>query len=313
MEIILKQINELTPYENNPRKNDKSVNAVANSIKQFGFKVPIIIDGDGVIVAGHTRYKAAVKLKLDTVPCIVADDLTEEQIKAFRIADNKVGETSEWDFDLLNSELDEILNIDMSEFGFDLNFDSNDPVEIVEDEVPEVDEKAEPKAKLGDIYLLGAHRLMCGDSTSADDVARLMDGQKADLLLTDPPYNVALGMGGSVDEARKRHRRTDGLVIMNDKMQSDEFRKFLTSAFQNAKENMKGGAAYYVWHADSEGYNFRGALIDAGFQLRQTLIWVKNSITLGRQDYQWKHEPCLYGWNGGASHIWYSDRKQPTT
>lgn len=133
-----------------------------------------------------------------------------------------------------------------------------------------------------------------------------------DLFLTDPPYNVALGMGGSVDEARKRHRRTDGLVIMNDKMENDAFREFLTTAFVNAKSVMKAGAAFYIWHADNEGYNFRGALIDAGFTLRQTLIWAKNSITLGRQDYQWKHEPCLYGWNDGASHSWYSDRKQAT-
>ena len=132
------------------------------------------------------------------------------------------------------------------------------------------------------------------------------------MYLTDPPYNVALGMGGSVDEARKRHRRTDGLVIMNDKMDSDEFRHFLSSAFAVAKGIMKAGAAFYIWHADNESYNFRGAVADAGLQLRQTLIWKKNSMTLGRQDYQWKHEPCLYGWNDGAGHAWYSDRKQTT-
>lgn len=137
-------------------------------------------------------------------------------------------------------------------------------------------------------------------------------GVQADLYLTDPPYNVALGMGGSVDEARKRHRRTDGLVIMNDKMSSEDFRHFLSSAFFAAKGIMKAGAAFYIWHADNEGYNFRGAVADAGFELRQTLIWKKNAMTLGRQDYQWKHEPCLYGWNEGAGHAWYSDRKQTT-
>ena len=175
-----------------------------------------------------------------------------------------------------------------------------------------VDETKEPTAKLGDVWQLGRHRLMCGDSTSPEDVAQLMDGAKADLYLTDPPYNVALGMGGSVDEARKRHRLTDGLVIMNDRMSNDDFRAFLTLAFSAAKGILKSGAAFYIWHADTEGYNFRGAATDAGLRQRQTLIWVKNAMTLGRQDYQWRHEPCLYGWAEGAGHSWYSDRKQTT-
>lgn len=186
MQIIEKNIDELTPYENNPRKNDKSVDYVANSISQFGFKVPIVIDSNGVIVAGHTRYKAAVKLKMHTIPCIVADDLTEEQIKAFRLADNKVGEFSEWDFDLLSEELDGIFNLDMSNFGFDLSFDDEEQ-EIVEDDFDgEPPEK--PNAKRGDIYQLGRHRLMCGDSTSAEDVSELLNGVKTNMIFTDPPY-----------------------------------------------------------------------------------------------------------------------------
>ena len=189
MEIITKNIEEVIPYEKNPRKNDDAVDYVAKSIKEFGFKVPIIIDKDNVIVTGHTRLKAAKKLKLKEVPCILADDLTEEQIKAFRLADNKVGEYAEWDFDLLDEELDEILNIDMEEFGFDIE-DEEEETEIVEDEVPEVPE--EPKAKLGDIYQLGNHRLMCGDSTKEEDVAKLMNDVKADMVFTDPPYGMNL-------------------------------------------------------------------------------------------------------------------------
>lgn len=190
MQIINKKIEEIKPYERNPRKNDEAVKYVAESIKQFGFKVPIIIDKDGIIVAGHTRYKASRELGLEEVPCIIADDLSKEQIKAFRIADNKVAEKSEWDFELLGEELDEILDIDMSDFGFDLDFDIEEEKEIIEDEVPEVPE--EPKAKLGDIYQLGNHRLMCGDSTKEEDVAKLMNGVKADMVFTDPPYGMNL-------------------------------------------------------------------------------------------------------------------------
>lgn len=185
MQIIEKSINDLTPYENNPRKNDKSVDYVANSISQFGFKVPIVIDSSGVIVAGHTRYKAAVKLKMETVPCIVADDLTDEQIKAFRLADNKVGEFSEWDFELLSDELDGILDLDMSDFGFDLSFDDE---EIKEDDFEE-ETPENPKTKRGDIYKLGRHFLMCGDSAS-EDVKKLLNGIKSDLAFCDPPYNM---------------------------------------------------------------------------------------------------------------------------
>ena len=189
MEIINKKIDELIPYEKNPRRNDEAVDYVANSIKEFGFKVPIVIDKNNVIVAGHTRLKASKKLKLKEVPCIIADDLTDEQIKAFRLADNKVSEKAEWDFELLDKELDDI-DIDMSDFGFDLDLEDEEEKEIIEDEVPEVPE--EPKAKLGDIYQLGNHRLMCGDSTKEEDVAKLMNGVKADMVFTDPPYGMNL-------------------------------------------------------------------------------------------------------------------------
>lgn len=234
-----------------------------------------------------------------TVPCIIADDLTEEQIKAYRLADNKVSELAEWDFDLLGEELNDILNIDMCDFGFDLNFDEEE-TEVVEDEF-DVELPEEPKAKLGDIYQLGNHRLMCGDSTNIDDVKRLMDNELADILITDPPYNV--DYTGGTKEALK---------IINDKMDNDNFRCFLVDAFSNANEVMKSGAVFYIWHADSEGYNFRGACFDVGWNVRQCLIWNKNAFVMGRQDYHWKHEPCLYGWKDGASHLWASDRKQTT-
>ena len=207
MQIINKKIEEIKPYERNPRKNDEAVKYVAESIKKFGFKVPIIIDKEGIIVAGHTRYKASKELGLEEVPCIIADDLNEEQIKAFRIADNKVSEKSEWDFELLEEELNGIFDIDMSDFGFDLDFDIEEEKEIIEDEVPEVPE--EPKAKLGDIYQLGNHRLMCGDSIKEEDVAKLMNGVKADMVFTDPPYGMNLdtdfsGMKNKLDFAKEK-------------------------------------------------------------------------------------------------------------
>lgn len=317
MQIIEKNIKELIPYEKNPRKNDQSVDKVANSIKEFGFKVPIVVDKNNIIVCGHTRYKAAKKLKLAVVPCVVADDLTEEQIKAYRLADNKVGEDSEWDIDLLQGELDDIIDIDMADFGFDLTEAEN---KVVEDDDFEMSVPEEPKSKLGDIYQLGRHRLMCGDSTNIENVKQLVGGAQIDLLLTDPPYNVNYeGNAGK---------------IKNDNMEDTAFRKFLTDAFVCAWTVMKPGAAFHIWHADSEGYNFRGACRDAGFKVRQCLIWVKNALVLGRQDFQWKHEPCLYGekalpvgetaeyededhepclygWKDGK-HYWFKNRKQTT-
>lgn len=298
MNITQKTLDELIPYENNPRDNDDAVDYVAESIKEFGFKVPIIIDKNNVIVAGHTRYKACKKLGINEVPCLVADDLTEEQIKAFRLADNKVAEIATWDFEKLDLELS-TLELDMELFGFEI-IEDEEPVEATEDDY-EVEVPAEPKAKYGDVYQLGNHRLMCGDSTSIDDVEKLMNGAKVDLLITDPPYNV------NYEGATK-----DKLTIMNDKMDNDNFRQFLLDAFKCADNVMKDGAAFYIWHADSEGYNFRGACFDVGWTVRQCLIWNKNSLVLGRQDYHWKHEPCLYGWKDGASHNWYGDRKQTT-
>lgn len=298
MKVYEKKCSELTEYAQNPRKNDQSVSAVMASIKEFGFKVPIIIDKDGVIVAGHTRLKAAKKLGMETVPCIIADDLTEEQIKAFRIADNKTAELADWDFDLLAAELKDLSEIDMSEFGFDMSA-FEEPEEVVEDDY-DYDQPVESRVKEKEIWVLGAHRLMCGDSTDPEDMSKLIRGGCVNLYLTDPPYNI--------DYTGKT---SDALKIQNDHMEDESFRKFLVSAFNAAKSVMAEGAAFYIWHADSEGYNFRGACRDVDWKVRECLIWSKNTFTLGRQDYQWQHEPCLYGWNEGT-HNWYSDRKQTT-
>lgn len=307
MQIINKNINEIKPYERNPRKNDEAVKYVAESIKKFGFKVPIIIDKEGIIVAGHTRYKASKELGLEEVPCIIADDLNEEQIKAFRIADNKVSEKSEWDFELLEEELNGIFDIDMSDFGFDMEFEEETTENIVETDIPDIPE--EPESKIGDIYQLGNHRLMCGDSTKSEDVQKLMDGKTIDLIVTDPPYNVNYG---SINESGYGKERSNPRPIANDDMDRKEFYEFLLAVFNNAIYNTKPGGTFYVWYASKSVVEFQTALEDAGFLVKQEIIWNKNSFTLGRQDYQWKHEPCLYGWKEGAGHYFANDRTQTT-
>lgn len=225
-------IEKIIPYENNPRNNRQAIPYVKKSIEQFGFKVPIIIDNNNVIVCGHTRYLAAIELQMSTIPCVRADDLTEEQIKAFRIADNKVSEYSEWDFDKLMQELDGIQELDMSMFGFD---DSNqDEIEVEEDGFTEEDIPEQPKSKRGQLYSLGNHRLLCGDSTSESDVDILMDGSIADLVVTDPPYNVNVS-------------NSKGMKIENDNMDRESFREFLTKAFFNLEKNLKvGGVLLYL-------------------------------------------------------------------
>jgi site-specific DNA-methyltransferase (adenine-specific) len=298
MEIYEISINDLKPYENNPRINDDAIDKVAESIKEFGWKVPVVIDQNNIIVAGHTRLKAAQKLGLDKVPCIIADDLTPEQVKAFRLADNKTAEFAAWDFEKLAEELGEITEIDMAQFGFEEI--QAEEGEIIEDEWDE-ELPEEPKSKGGQIYQLGRHRLMVGDSTKAEDVKALMDGALADLVITDPPYNV--------DYVGKTK---DALKIQNDKMSGAGFLKFLTDAFDNLRENTKEGGAFYIWHAAIETQNFWQACTDAQLQVRQQIIWVKNIFVMGRNDYQWKHEPCLYGWVDGAAHYFISDRTKDT-
>ena len=227
------KINDIKPYERNPRKNDDAVTAVANSIKQFGWQQAIVVDTEGVIIAGHTRYKAAKKLGLKTVPVKVADNLTDEQVKAYRLADNKTGELAEWDLDLLSAELDDIPDIDMTDFGFDLA-DDKDPDEVVEDEAPEVDEENEPITKLGDIWQLGRHKLICGDSTDKATVERLMDGKKADMVFTDPPY----GMKKEAEGVLNDNLNYDDLLAFN--------KRWIPLSFEFTKEN----GSWYCWGID---------------------------------------------------------------
>lgn len=323
MNVQNRKLSELTPYPGNAKKHDKKQIAnVAESIRQYGFVQPIVVDRDDVIIIGHCRALAAKKLGMDEVPCVSMDDLTPEQVNALRLVDNKSNE-SDWDFDLLAEELP---GLDLSTFDFDWGLRDELNHSVIEDDYDPV-LPAEPKSRIGDVYQLGNHRLMCGDSASLTDVQKLVGGVQMDLLLTDPPYNVMLGMDETPEEAKKRNRRTDGKTVANDKMEDKEFRQFLTDAFSNAAMVMKPGAPFYIWHADSEGYNFRGACRDAMLRVRQCLIWVKNSMVMGRQDYQWKHEPCLYGeseieddehepclygWTEGHKHYFFKNRRQTT-
>ena len=251
---------------------------------------------------GHGRQIAAMELGLETVPCIRLDHMTDEQRRDYAIRHNRTAELSSWDEINLDFEMQELEDkgFDMQGLRFDELFqeEKKGPEELVEDTAPLVPD--EPKAKRGQIYQLGDHRLMCGDSTSSADLHALMDGGLADLVVTDPPYNVDYH-GGT------------GLTIQNDSMADADFCRFLTNAFSAMSAAMKPGCAFYIWHADSEGYNFRRACVNAGLQVRQCLIWVKDRLVLGRQDYQWKHEPCLYGWKDGGPHYWAGGRKQRTT
>ena len=304
MQIEQVSINDITPYDNNPRANDGAVEAVANSIREFGFRVPIILDKDGVIIAGHTRAKAAKRLGLETVPVIRAEDLTPEQAKAFRLADNKVGEIAGWLPELLDAELAELENIDMSQFGFDMETPEEEP-DIVEDDLPE---NPPSMTQPGQIWQLGRHRMMVGDSTKADDVQRLMEGGVADLLLTDPPYNVAVG---SSKRPKSNH---NNVRIKNDDMEEGAFIAWLTKALQNANASMKPGAAFYIFYAGLHHTEFDLSLRNVPeFKVHEQLVWVKGHFVLGRNsDYQWMHEPAFYGWKTGAAHYFTDSRTEAT-
>lgn len=305
MQYYLADINDLIPYIRNARTHSESqIAQIAASIKEFGFLSPILIAEDNTILAGHGRLAAARKLGLKQVPCVKESHLTETQRRAYIIADNKLSLNAGWDEDMLAIELSELQGAD---FDLDLlGFDESELVSIFEDdkEVEDDDFDVEEElnkpcfSKAGDIWTLGRHRLICGDSTKEETYKRLMDGKRANLVVTDPPYNV--NYEGSAGK------------IKNDNMDNDKFYNFLLDAFSNMEKVMADDASIYVFHADTEGLNFRKAFNDAGFYLSGCCIWKKPSLVLGRSPYQWQHEPCLYGWKKKGKHQWYSGRKGTT-
>ena len=304
-EMQLVQISKLIPYINNARTHSKEqIIKLRSSLREFGFINPVIIDKDYNVIAGHGRIEAAKLENISEVPCVFVDYLTPAQKKAYIIADNRMALDAGWDEELLRIEIE---SLQAEAFHIDLTgleeqeiadlFDTDE--EVQEDDFDIDDELSKPTiTKSGDIWLLGNHRLVCGDSTKEDTYTLLMDGKKANLVVTDPPYNV--NYEGSAGK------------IKNDNMSQDKFYQFLFDAFANIEKKMENDASIYVFHADTEGLNFRKAFADAGFYLSGTCIWKKQSLVLGRSPYQWQHEPCLFGWKKNVKHQWYSDRKQTT-
>lgn len=306
-EMKLISIDKLVPYVNNARTHSaEQIIKLRSSLREFGFVNPIIIDRDFNVIAGHGRLMAAKEEGINEVPCVFADFLTDAQKKAYILADNRMAMDAGWDEELLKIEMEELQNL-----GYDLGYTGFDEKELADlfgiDDKEVKDDDFDLTAALekasfverGDVWFVGKHKLMCGDATSSEDVAKLMEDKKANLILTDPPYNVAF-------------KSSDGLTIRNDSMKNNDFYEFLFSSFKNMAEHLENGGAAYIFHADTEGLNFRKAFIDAGFHLAGCCIWVKDSLVLGRSDYQWQHEPVLYGFMQNGKHPWYSDRKQTT-
>lgn len=307
-EMQLVDIAKLIPYINNARTHSpEQVTKLRASLREFGFVNPVIIDKDFNVIAGHGRLMAAKEEGIKEIPCVFVDYLTDAQKKAYILADNRMAMDAGWDEELLRVEIEALQgeNFDVSLTGFsddDLaDLFAGDSKSDAKDDDFDLNAALEKAAfvEKGDIWSVGRHRLMCGDATKAEDVAALMGGKKANLLMTDPPYGVSF-------------KSSDGLTIQNDSIKGDDFYQFLLSSFKNIVDNMESGGAAYVFHADTEGLNFRRAFQDAGFHLAGCCIWVKNSLVLGRSDYQWQHEPVLYGFLQNGKHKWFSDRSQTT-
>lgn len=305
MELV--SISKLVPYVNNARTHSpEQINKLRSSLREFGFINPVIIDRNYGIIAGHGRVIAAREEGITEVPCVFVDHLTDSQKKAYILADNRMALDAGWDEELLRVEIESLQaeNFDVGLTGFDdkeiadLFKTENEQVEDDDFDLSAALEKA-AFVEEGDVWVVGKHRLVCGDATNPDDVNKLMDGKRANLIVTDPPYGVSF-------------KSSSGLTIQNDSMKNEEFYQFLKNAFTNMAAHLEPGGAAYVFHADTEGLNFRQAFIDAGFHLAGCCIWVKDSLVLGRSDYQWQHEPVLYGFLKNGKHSWYSDRKQTT-
>ena len=307
-EMCMVSVNDLIPYVNNARTHSpEQINKIRASLREFGFVNPLIIDRDNNVIAGHGRLEAAKEEGYTEVPCVFVDEMTEAQKKAYILADNRMALDAGWDDDLLKVELEALqdMDFDLGLTGFDekeiadlFGMDSDSEVEDDDFDLTAALEKASFVEK-GDIWTVGRHRLMCGDATDPNDVDKLMDGKKANLIVTDPPYGVSF-------------KSSSGLTIQNDSMKDEEFYNFLHTAFFNMASHLEKGGSAYVFHADTEGLNFRKAFIDAGFHLAGVCIWVKNSLVLGRSDYQWQHEPVLYGFLQNGKHSWYAGRSQTT-
>ena len=300
-------VEKLIPYINNARTHSpEQIKKLRASLREFGFVNPVIIDRDYNVIAGHGRIMAAKEEGITEVPCVYADHLTEAQKKAYILADNRMALDAGWDEEMLRVEIDALREMEFDPMlaGFDekelaaLYAGDGDGAQDDDFDLSAALEKA-AFVLPGDIWTVGRHRLMCGDATKPEDVQKLMDGKRANLIVTDPPYGVSF-------------KSSSGLTIQNDSIKAEEFYTFLLSAFKNMADVLEKGGAAYVFHADTEGLNFRRAFIDAGFHLAGCCIWVKDSLVLGRSDYQWQHEPILYGFLQNGKHPWYSDRKQTT-
>lgn len=325
--LEMRPVDALIPFADNGRiHSEAQIAKIERSIHEFGFVMPLLIDAAGNIIDGHARLRAAVARGMREVPCVLVEHLSEIQRQAYFYANNRLAEDAEWGKKLLTIQLQKLRDV-----GFDITITgfSEDDMMLVEDREPVEDAfdyvlPATPKARRGQIWSLGRHRLMCGDASDREELRKLMDGAKADLLLTDPPYNV------DVTGSTGKH-----LKIANDNMDEDAFAGLLSGALSAAAGALEPGASFYIWHPDgAQGRIFRDVCHEVGLRVRQCLIWVKNVATLSRQDYHWQHEPCLhgqteapflecgstwneheacvYGWTDGKSHLWCSDRKQTT-
>lgn len=318
LNIVYIPVEELKPYDNNPRVNDESVPFVAASIERFGWQQPVVIDKDNVIIAGHTRYKAALELGLKTIPCKYADELTPEEVDAYRLADNKTAELATWDAEKLTEELAKLADFDMTAFGFEEMEEPEDPGDAQEDNY--IEEDVEPLTQPGDIFQLGDHRLMCGDSTKTDDMDRLFARVKPEFVFTDPPYGVSIGDKNKFIEENTPYGVRIKKNIAGDTLDAPELEIMLTATMTNLREHCADSCSYYVSAPQSGDLTLMmlKMMNSAGLPVKHTLIWVKNQMTfsLGRLDYEYRHEPIYYTWTkshnfyGGAQNSVIEDEKR---